>query len=128
MNNEKYSLSAGYENIFRLAEAPNTATKVLAIGYLTEKGRTSADWWTVVLKEVPATVLLYLEGKIENWFAITDKPGVVFLMNVDNIPDANNLLERLPFVALDMMEFGLIALGPPSPLRLLLDAVAVSEN
>jgi hypothetical protein len=32
-------------------------------------------------KEVPETLKLYLDGKIEQFWFRDDKPGVVFLMN-----------------------------------------------
>jgi len=39
-------------------------------------------------KEVPATLKLYLDGKIEQFFFRQDKPGVVFIMNVDSVEHA----------------------------------------
>jgi hypothetical protein len=37
--------------------------------------------------EVPATLKLYLDGKIEQFFYRQDAPGVIFLMNVESVED-----------------------------------------
>ena len=102
------------------APAPVPTTKVLAIGSFTAKA-TPADWQKVLPDEVRATVLLYLDGKIDQWFVKQDQSGVVFLMNVTDAGDAKALLEKLPFGPAGLMEFQLIPLGPISPLRMLLN-------
>src|SRR6195952_5165127 len=71
-------------------------TKVIAIGRLTEKGMSPDARFQVMLREVPATVNLYLDGKIDSWYAKADKTGVVFLMNVTTAKEAQDLLEALP--------------------------------
>lgn len=101
------------------APAPVPTTKVLAIGSFTAKA-TPADWQKVLPDEVRATVLLYLDGKIDQWFVKQDQSGVVFLMNVTDAHEAKALLEKLPFGPAGLMEFQLIPLGPISPLRMLL--------
>lgn len=95
-------------------------TKVIAIGHLTEKGMAVSQRLPVMLREVPATVNLYLDGKIDSWYAKADKTGVVFLMNVNSAEEAHELLEALPLGVEGMMEFDLIPVGPLSPLRFLL--------
>lgn len=102
------------------APAPVPTTKVLAIGSFTAKA-TPADWQKVLPDEVRATVLLYLDGKIDQWFVKQDQSGVVFLMNVTDASEARALLEKLPFGPAGLMEFQLIPLGPISPLRMLLN-------
>ncbi|MEO5888851.1 MAG: hypothetical protein ABIQ31_01300 [Ferruginibacter sp.] len=71
-------------------------------------------------QEVPATVKLYPEGKIDNWFSRIDQKGVVFIMNVASAAEAHKLLSILPLAEAGMVEFELIALGPLNPLRSLL--------
>lgn len=100
-------------------------TKMLAIGKWTTKGLAVADRQPIMLEEVPATVRLYLTGKIEMWYVKPDLSGVVFIMNVTEAAEAHELLEKLPLGRAGMMEFDFIPLGPISPLRLLLkDEVA----
>lgn len=95
-------------------------TKILAIGQWTVKGLVLSDRLAVLNKEVPATVCLYLTGKIDQWYARTDQSGVVFIMNVTTVDEAHSLLEKLPFGKAGMMEFDFTPLGPITPLRLLI--------
>lgn len=71
-------------------------------------------------KEVPDTVRLYLEGKIDQWYVRQDGKGVVLLLNVTSVEEAHSLLEKLPLGRAKLMEFDLMPLGPLNPLRLLL--------
>jgi hypothetical protein len=95
-------------------------TKIIAIGRLTEKAKTAANFVDVMLREVPATVSLYLDSKIEYWYAKTDKNGVVFILNATSIEEAHALLDPLPLGVEGLMEFDMIPVGPLSPLRFLL--------
>ena len=98
---------------------PVPTTKILAIGSFTATA-TPADWQKVLPDEVRATVRLYLDGKIDQWFVKQDQSGVVFLMNVTDPGEAEALLEKLPFGPAGLMRFQLVPLGPISPLRMLL--------
>jgi hypothetical protein len=83
----------------------------------------------IMPKEVPATVRLYLDGKIDQWWVREDGQGVVFLMNVGSVEEARTLLEKLPLGQAKLMTFDLIPLGPLSPLRLLLrDSASASQR
>lgn len=95
-------------------------TKILAIGRWTEKGLNKAARFPVMVKEVPATVNLYLTGVIEQWYIKPDLSGVIFIMNLNNADAAHDLLEKLPLGVAGMMAFDFIALGPITPLRFLL--------
>ena len=35
--------------------------------------------------EVRETAQLYLDGKIDQWYSLEDRPGVVFILNIDRI-------------------------------------------
>ena len=94
-------------------------TRILAIGHLTT-GITRADIAPIMKDEVPATVRLYLAGKIDQWYFQTEGSGVVFILNVTSKEEAHALLEKLPLGQHKMMEFDLIPLGPLAPLQMLL--------
>ena len=70
--------------------------------------------------EVPDTVRLYLSGKIDQWYVRKDGKGVVFLLNLNSVEEAKSLLDQLPLGQAKLMHFDFIALGPLSPLGLLL--------
>ena len=69
--------------------------------------------------EVPATLKLYLEGKIEQfWFR--EKGGPIFLMNVESVEQAKSTLDTLPLVAAGITTYELMPVGPLLPLGMLI--------
>ncbi len=94
-------------------------TKILAIGHFTSPP-TPEQIKEYFPKEVPATLKLYLEGKIDQWWVRQDQTGPVFLMNVTSIKEADEILEKLPLGQAKLMRFDYTELGPLTPLHLLL--------
>ena len=94
-------------------------TKVLAIGTLSSP-LTDDMRKGVMSHEVPDTVRLYLDGKVDQWYVRKDGKGVVFILNVTSTDEAHSLLGRLPLSEAKLMSFELMPLGPLSPLGLLL--------
>jgi hypothetical protein len=101
--------------------APPAATKVLAIG----KAGPALDLQKIqelMPQEVRDTVLLYLDGKIEQWFFRQDQPSVVFLLSSHTLDEARTVLGSLTLVKNKMLDFDLVPVGPLTPLRALLAA------
>jgi hypothetical protein len=94
-------------------------SKILALGRFTAPP-TPEQVKTIFPKEVPATLKLHLDGKIEQWWARQDQKGPVFLMNVTTIEEARTLLEALPLGVAKLMEFDYVELTPLTPLHMLL--------
>jgi hypothetical protein len=94
-------------------------TKILAIGRVATP-LTAEQRATIMPREVPDTVRLYLDGKIDQWYVRQDGKGVVFLLNLTSVEEAHALLEKLPLGQAKLMEFDLMPLGPLNPLRVLL--------
>ena len=99
---------------------PVPTTKILAIGTVVAP-LTPEQRKTIMTREVPATAQLYLAGKIDQWYVRQDNKGVDFLLNLDSIDKAHEMLEQLPLGQAHLMTFELIPLGPLSPLHVLLD-------
>ena len=95
-------------------------TRILAIGHITPKF-TPAALRTVLPEEVRDTVKLYLQGRISDWYARNDRPGVIFILNTADPKEAQQLLATLPFDRDGLMEFELIPIGPLAPLAVLLN-------
>jgi hypothetical protein len=93
--------------------------KVIAIGSIT-KPLSPEQRQQVMPKEVPDTLKLYLDGKIEQFWFRQDKPGVVFLMNVDSLDQARATVEALPLVVAGFAQYEFLQVGPLAPLGLLL--------
>ena len=94
-------------------------TRILAIGTLASP-LSPDEMKNLLPKEVTATVALYLEGKIDQWWFKQDGTGVVFLLNVTSADDAGAMLEKLPLGVAKRMTFQLMPLGPLRPMRALL--------
>jgi hypothetical protein len=103
--------------------SPVPTSKILAIGSMTSPDAAPAAT-KMMSQEVPATVRLYLAGKIDSWYVRKDTRGVVFLMNVSTVEEAHDLLEKLPLGVAGLMKFDLIPIGPLSPLNYLLPAAS----
>src|SRR5262249_11280527 len=71
-----------------------TIMKVMAIGTL--KPLTPEQRQKYLPAEVPATLQLYLDGKMEQFWLQDNGAGVIFLMSVDSVDEADRLLKALP--------------------------------
>lgn len=94
-------------------------TKILAIGTVAP-GTDMQLVQRTLAAEVRATAELYLEGKIDQWYSLENRPGVVFILNVTDIGAARTMLEALPLGKAHLMTFELTPIGPLNPLRQLL--------
>jgi hypothetical protein len=93
-------------------------TAVLVI--LTPKqGVTPQQIMAVIPDEIRATVKLYLDGKIREWYSRGDGKGVIFLVDVKTEDEARALMETLPLAKEQLMDHEYIPVGPLMPLRAL---------
>ena len=74
----------------------------------------------VMPAEVRATVKLYFEGKIREWYSRGDGKGVIFLVDAKTVDEARALMETLPLARQDLMDHEYIPVGPLMPLRALM--------
>jgi len=95
--------------------------KVMAVGSIT-KPLSPEQRQQVMPNEVPATLKLYLDGKIEQFWYRQDAPGVVFLMNVESVAAAKATVEALPLVTGGYATYDLMQVGPLAPLGLLMQS------
>jgi len=100
------------------ASPPVPTVRILAIGTLNADADPAAVRATLPA-EVRATINLYLDGKIEQWYSLQERTGVAFVLNVSDSGVANELLENLPLGRAHLMRFELIPLAPLYPLRVL---------
>jgi len=70
--------------------------------------------------EIRATVPLYLDGKIQQWFTRGDGRGVIFLLNCTDVAEARALIESLPLSKENLVDEQFIPVGPLLPLGILL--------
>jgi hypothetical protein len=82
--------NAGASGQFKPADLVVPTTRMLAIGRLTEAGKSAARF-PIMPSEVRETIRLHLTGKIDQWFFQTEGGGVVFIMNVTERAEAYEL-------------------------------------
>ena len=75
----------------------------------------------VMPDEIRATVRLYLDGKIRQWYSRADGKGVVFVLDCKDVTEATSVIEALPLAKERLVNLEFTALTPLAPLRLLLD-------
>jgi hypothetical protein len=94
--------------------------KVMAIGTL--KSLTPEQMQKYLPQEVPATLQLYLDGKMEQFWLRDKQAGVIFLMSVESLEEADRLLKALPLGQANLLTFELMPIGPLLPLGMLMKA------
>lgn len=70
--------------------------------------------------EIRATLQLYLDGKIREWYSREDGRGGVFLLNTKDVAEARAIMEALPLAQAHLLDHEYIPVSPLMPLGLLL--------
>ena len=83
------------------------------------QGVTVQQVMAVMPSEIDATVKLYLDGKIREWYSRGDGRGVVFLVEAKTEDEARTIMETLPLAKEHLMGHQYIPIGPLMPLRML---------
>ena len=94
-------------------------TEVLVIQTI-KQGVTPQQVMAVIPAEIRATVKLYLDGKIRQWYSRGDGKGVVFLVAAQSEDEARTIMETLPLAKQQLMDHEYVPVGPLMPLRALL--------
>ena len=80
---------------------------------------TAQQVMAVIPEEIRATVKLYLDGKIRQWYSRGDGKGVVFVVDAKAEDEARAIMETLPPAKEHLMDHQYIPVGPLMPLRAL---------
>jgi hypothetical protein len=98
--------------------SPKT-TEVMAI-LTARQGVTRQQIMNVMPAEIRATVKLYLEGRIRQWYSRGDGKGVVLFIDAKSVAEAEALIDALPLSKENLMDHEYIPVGPLLPLAALL--------
>jgi len=85
-----------------------------------KEGVTHRQIMNVMPAEVRATVRLYLDGKIRQWYSRGDGKGVIFLIDAKTVDQARSIIDTLPLSKENLMDHEYIPVGPLMPLTALL--------
>jgi hypothetical protein len=103
------------------AQAPPASPTTGVLTTLTVKSDVQrADIMKVMPNEVRDTVKLYLDGRIQQWWARSDGRGVVFVLNCTTVAEAKAITDTLPLSKANLATFEYMAIGPLAPLRMLI--------
>ena len=94
-------------------------TEVLVI-QTPKQGVTAQQIMAVIPSEIRATVKLYLDGKIRQWYSRGDGKGVIFMVDATTEDEARAIMETLPLAKEQLMDHQYIPVGPLMPLRALM--------
>ena len=121
----KVSLVLFASAVVAFGQTPPTSPITRVMATLTVKdGFTQEQFAKIMPQEVRATVQIYLDGKIEQWWAKGDGKGVVFILDCKSIEEAKALLEGLPLITGKLASFEYMELRPLTPLRILMRPAA----
>lgn len=93
--------------------------KIMAIGTV-DHPLTVEEQEMYLPQEVPDTLQLYLDGKMEQFWLRENAVGVIFLLSVATVAEAEQILGTLPLVRANLLSFELLPIGPLMPLARLL--------
>jgi len=111
------SPSGGTSGVPSIAIPKTTAVLVIETP---KPGVTPQQIMAVIPVEIRATVKLYLDGKIREWYSRGDGKGVIFLVDAKTEDEARALMETLPLAKEQLMDHQYIPVGPLMPLRALI--------
>ena len=84
-----------------------------------KQGVTPQQVMAVMPEEIKATVKLYLDGKIRQWYSRGDGKGVVFVVDAKTEDEARAIMETLPLAKEHLIDHQYVPVGPLMPLRAL---------
>jgi hypothetical protein len=110
------SQSGGASGVPSVAIPKTTAVLVIQTA---KQGVTPQQVMDVIPAEIRATVKLYLDGKIRQWYSRGDGKGVIFFVDAKTEDEARALMETLPLTKEHLMDHQYVPVGPLMPLRAL---------
>ena len=115
------SPSGGASGVPSIAIPKTTGVLVIQTA---KKGVDPDQIMAVMPAEIRATVKLYFDGKIREWYSRGDGKGVVFLVDAKTEDEARAIMETLPLAKEELMDHQYIPVGPLMPLRALMGPAA----
>ena len=103
---------------------PTPKTTAVLVIETAKQGVTAQQIMALIPAEIRATVNLYLDGKIQQWYSRGDGKGVIFLVNANTADEARAIMETLPLAQDALIDHEYIPVGPLMPLRALMAPVA----
>jgi hypothetical protein len=95
---------------------PSPKTTGVMVILTTKQGVDRQQIMRVMPAEIRATVKLYLDGKIRQWYSRGDGRGVILLLEAKTVDEAHAIMDTLPLSKENLMDHEYIPVGPLLPL------------
>jgi hypothetical protein len=99
---------------------PSPKTTEVMVILTARQGVTRSQIMNIMPDEIRATVKLYLDGKIRQWYSRGDGRGVIFLIDAKTVDEAQAIMDTLPLSKENLMDHEYIPVGPLMPLGALI--------
>ena len=95
---------------------PSPKTTEVMVILTAKQGVTRQQIMNIIPAEIRATVKLYLDGKIRQWYSRGDGRGVILFLDVKTVDEAHAVIDTLPLSKENLMDHEYIPVGPLLPL------------
>ena len=106
---------------------PSPKTTEVMVVLTARQGVTREQIMNIMPAEIRATVKLYLEGKIRQWYSKGDGRGVVLFIDAKTVDDAHAIIDSMPLSKENLMDHEYIPVGPLLPLMALIGSPASQQ-
>jgi len=102
------------------SDAPTPKTTEVMVILTVKEGVTRQQIMSIMPAEVRATVKLYLDGTIRQWYSRGDGKGVIFLIDAKTVEEAHAAIDAMPLSKENLVDHEYIPVGPLMPLAALM--------
>jgi len=102
------------------SSAPSPKTTEVLVILTARQGVTRQQIMKVMPAEIRATVKLYLDGRIRQWYSKGDGKGVILFIDAKTIEEAQAVIEAMPLSKENLTDHEYIPVGPLLPLGVLM--------
>jgi hypothetical protein len=109
------------------SRVPSPKTTEVMVILTVKQGVTREQIMNAMPAEIRATVKLYLDGKIRQWYSRGDGRGVVLFLDVKTVDAAHVIMDTLPLSKENLMDHEYVPVGPLLPLGSLIGVGPVQQ-
>jgi hypothetical protein len=106
---------------------PSPRTTEVMVILTARQGVTRQQIMSFMPSEIRATVKLYLDGKIRQWYSRGDGRGVILFLDAKTVDEAHIIIDTLPLSKENLMDHEYIPVGPLMPLNALIGSGPVQQ-
>jgi hypothetical protein len=106
---------------------PSLKTTEVMVILTARQGITRQQIMNVMPAEVRATVKLYLDGKIRQWYSRGDGRGVILFLDAKTADEAHAIIDTMPLSKENLVDHEYIPVGPLVPLNALIGSGPVQQ-